>query len=233
MNKFIPHELFNRIEYEDPYDGEEMAVSAMLSEAAYKIPSATDTLVKKEAWHSACDLCARLGVLLERTESAEEGDRSVVISPEHGRLLRVVGCRMLNGLDEDADYVPMSKLSYDESSRTLSIVEAPEGRFSAVYSVQPLFTDNGSTDENGTTVWNPSLPRWFVERYGECITHGALMRIYAMSGKPWSDPTLARMHGVAYNNDLNRLSFGRITGGMRKHLLIDLEDFIVNSNGGN
>ena len=42
---------------------------------------------------------------------------------------------------------------------------------------------------------------------------------------------VARMHATAYNNDLNRLSFGLITSGMRKHLLIDVEDWLVNTNG--
>jgi hypothetical protein len=92
--------------------------------------------------------------------------------------------------------------------------------------VRPAFDYEPAASQSADREWAPKTPQYMIDRYGECIAHGALARIYAIRG----EGALARMHATAYNNDLNRLAFGLITAGMRKHLLIDIEDWLVNTN---
>lgn len=227
MRNCIPDELMNLIPYPE-WGGGETSIDRIVQEIRYKVPLADDILIKKEVWHAVCDFCYRLGALLERAKSST---RTVPISPQYGNFLRVVGAGVVeNGFDTQTADISISD---DRSSVSIGIdrgeLDGTNNFYYVVFSSRPEF-DNTVTGGDGK--WHPALPAYFIEQYGECIMHGALMRIFVM-GRPWRDIGLARMHAVAYNNDLNRLAFGRITSGMRRHLLIDVEDYIVNAQNGN
>lgn len=226
MRNCIPDELMNLIPYPE-WGDEQTSIDRIVQEIRYKIPLADDILVKKETWHAVCDFCYRLGALLERSVSSTQA--VPVTSRFNCEFMRVVGAGMVNnGVDTQTADISIG------ASRSIVTVNVPpppdeekaeDFAYYVVFSSRPKFDDT-NTDADGR--WNPVLPAYFIEKYGECVMHGALMRIFAMA-RPWQDVGLARMHGVAYNNDLNRLAFGRITSGMRRHLLIDVEDYIVNA----
>ena len=45
-------------------------------------------------------------------------------------------------------------------------------------------------------------PRWFYDKYGDAIVSGALSKLFAMTGKAWSDPAQATTENVRYENFL-------------------------------
>lgn len=213
MRYCIPDELFNRIPY--PVDGlEEVGIDGIYSTVAYKLPGAEEVVVRREIWHTLCDFCVRTGALLRKMT----GSQSVEIVVQYGKFIRIVGA------EKDGVQTTAFTLSANPSGGLVATF--PDGTQNcAIYaSIRPLF-DDVTADASGD--WTPRVPQYLIDRYGECIAHGALARLFAMRG----EGEVARMHATAYNNDLNRLSFGLITSGMRKHLLIDVEDWLVNTNG--
>lgn len=221
MRYCIPDELFNMIPY--PASGlEKVGIDGIYREVAYKLPGAQEVVVRREIWHSLVDFCVRLGVYLVRLESGGANAGQIALSSQDGKFMRVVGAEVQ--AEEGGPWKPVaSGFSIDVGDGGLYAMfsEAPY-KCAVVVSVKPRFDDE--TQVAGE--WTPKVPQYIIDRYGECIAHGALTRLYAMRG----DSGMARMHATAYNNDLNRLSFGLITSGMRKHLLIDVEDWLVNTS---
>ena len=216
MRYCIPNELFNRIPY--PAEGTEpMGIDGICHELHYKLPGAEDVVVRREVWHTLCDFCYRTGALLERKE-AESGSTQIPLLSQNGTFLRIVGA------EADGEPTVDFEVSTGDGEMYINFPDNVTG-CAVVISIRPAFDDKPTGDAD----WNPQVPRYLIDRYGECIAHGSLARLYAMR----NDGGMARMHAVAYNNDLNRLSFGLITSGMRKHLLIDVEDWLVNTTNGN
>jgi hypothetical protein len=56
-----------------------------------------------------------------------------------------------------------------------------------------------------------ACPEWFVERYAEAITAGAMYKLLSMTGKAWSDPNRAAQYGAEYANAISEASY-RSTG---------------------
>lgn len=223
MRYCIPDELFNRIPY--PAGGDTLVpLTGLLQEVAYKVPGVDETTLKRETWHAVCDFCGRLGAWQVRIAGTSETGVPVQIhlTSSAGAFLRVVGAEA--GGERTSDFEVSEVFSSQGDFSGGLLAQFPAGPTSAaVYmSVRPSFAD---ATKNADGKWTPKVPRYMTDRYGECIAHGALARLYAMAG----DAGLARMHATAYNNDLNKHSFGLITSGMRKHLLIDVEDWLVNT----
>ena len=218
MRHCIPNELFNRIPY--PAGGTDLTgIDGICREMHYKLPNAEDVVVRREAWHALCDFCGRLGALLER-KAAASGTVTVELSP-----VANAKCKFMYVVGAEADGKPTTDFAIAPGDGVLvaTFAEGSEN-CAVVMAVRPAFDD--MSDSAGLD-WSPQVPRYVIDRYGECIAHGALARLYAMRG----EGGLARLHATAYNNDLNRLAFGLVTSGMRKHLLIDIEDWLVNTNG--
>lgn len=56
-----------------------------------------------------------------------------------------------------------------------------------------------------------ACPEWFVERYAEAITAGAMHKLLSMTNKPWSDPNRAVLYGSEYADFISEASY-RSTG---------------------
>lgn len=56
-----------------------------------------------------------------------------------------------------------------------------------------------------------ACPEWFVERYAEAITAGAMYKLLSMTGKVWSDPNRAAQYGAEYADAISEASY-RSTG---------------------
>lgn len=215
----IPDELFNRIPnpadaYSDADGTPLVGIDGICREIHYKLPNAEDVVVRREVWHTLCDFCYRTGAFVERLE-AEQGSNQILLASQQGKFMRIVGAEV-NGEPTTAFTVAAG-----EGGLYANFGSGIES-CSVLVSIRPAFDD---TTSDGSGDWTPRVPRYLIDRYGECIAHGALARLFAMRG----EDGMARMHATAYNNDLNRLSFGLITAGMRKHLLIDVEDWLVNT----
>lgn len=45
-----------------------------------------------------------------------------------------------------------------------------------------------------------TVPRWFLDKYGEAVVAGALVRLYGMTGKSWTDAAQAQTELLRYEN---------------------------------
>ena len=225
MRYCIPDELFNRIPYPElTAEMKEVSLDGILREIYYKLPGVDPIEVKRETWHSLCDFCARLGVMLLRAQSESS---TVILNMGSNKFLRVVGARAGGVPTVDFTLGVQTTEAGDNVMVASFNGDVTASLYEVVFSVRPAFDYEPVQNNDVSREWSPKVPQYIIDRYGESIAHGALARLYAMRG----DGGMARMHAVAYNNDLNRFSFGLITSGMRKHLLIDIEDWLVNTNG--
>ena len=62
-----------------------------------------------------------------------------------------------------------------------------------------------------------SCPEWFVERFAEAITAGALHKLLSMTGRPWSDAQKAAIFGAEYTDAIAEASYrslgSQLSGG--------------------
>lgn len=56
-----------------------------------------------------------------------------------------------------------------------------------------------------------ACPEWFVERYAEAITAGAMQKLLSMTNKPWSDPNRAALYGSEYADFISEASYRSIS----------------------
>lgn len=52
-----------------------------------------------------------------------------------------------------------------------------------------------------------ACPEWFVERYAEAITAGAMYKLLSMTGKAWSDPNRAAQYGSEFADAISEASY--------------------------
>ena len=60
---------------------------------------------------------------------------------------------------------------------------------------------------------NENIPQWMVDRWGGVIRSGALYRLFAMDGKPWSDATQARLEMEKWTAGLSEAAHEGIVRG--------------------
>ena len=221
MKNTLPGELFNQVGV--PTHGQTpVLVSEYIQEMAYKLPSVTDVMMAKEYWHTVCDFAERSGALREHVSgdiSASNLDL-VVTAPTYGQFQRFVGAA-INGVP-----VGFEKFSTKDTENgpaltfvgSVITVEGSTVAASADISVVPDVTAVPSDQK---------APRWFLQRYEKVLIHGARARLQAMTGRAWFDEAGARMHATSYMREINRVTHGLITSGMRREILIGMESVIA------
>lgn len=221
MKYALPGELWNQVEV--PMRQQTATnISTYLSEMAYKLASITDVMMVKEFWHTVCDFADRCGAMRERiTGTISSGSLELGnISPTFGDFQRFVGAGVDNipvGLDvlSAKDTVDGPALVFDASC-------APVSR--ATYAV---YADISVVPDVDAIPDNQKAPLWFLKRYEKALMAGTLMRIYAMDGEKWTDAAGARMNATTYLREVNRITHGLITSGMRRQVLLDAESILA------
>lgn len=222
MKYCIPGELWNQVEV-PVKDTEAVAISTYLPEIAYRLPSITDVMMAKEFWHTVCEFAERCGAMLERTSwGVSQSERTVTIdSPAtFGAVQRFVGAGV------DGRPVGFDRLDISAIERGYSVVFAMSSLSAGgeavnsyvCYSVVPNI--NAEPDKQ-------VAPKWFLKRYERLLIAGALMRICAMVDENWGDATAARLYATTYLRELDRVTHGLITSGMRKQVLLDAESVLA------
>lgn len=52
-----------------------------------------------------------------------------------------------------------------------------------------------------------ACPEWFIERFAEDITAGAMNKLLSMTGRPWSDPQRAAAYGAEFADAISEASY--------------------------
>ena len=221
MKRCLPDEYFNTISVPE-YGTENVGVSNFVEAIVYKVPMATDVLVKREVWHTICDFCERTGALVEKqTVNVTDSAYKFVPAPVLGTFKRFVGFD-LDGHQLATSDVQIKLETLEVSFPHEGVVGSKTGHM--LYSVTP-FINNDASDSDG--VWDPTVPGWFQKKYERLIMNGALFRIYSMHNRPWFDLNAASMHAVAYNNDIDHFAIGLLPAGMRRDIRVSTEDIFA------
>lgn len=220
MKYALPGELWNQVEI--PLRQQSATnVSVFIAEMAYKLASIADVMMVKEFWHTVCDFSERCGAMLERIEGSvsSSSPELVVISPVFGDFLRFVGAGV-EGVPIGLDALS-TRDSADGPILVFGATCIPADSECAVYADISVVPDLNAPPKE------QKAPRWFLKRYEKALLAGTLMRLYAMEGEKWSDPVGARMNATTYLREINRITHGLITAGMRRQVLVDAESILA------
>lgn len=221
MKYALPGELWNQVETPVRHQAA-TNVSAYLSEMAYKLASITDVMMVKEFWHTVCDFAERCGALRERVTGTISAD-----APEFGVSATAFGdFQRFVGAGVDGIPVGLGRLSTKDAADGPVLVFGPEctpvpGAAYAAYADVSVVPDANAAPED------QKAPLWFLRRYERALMAGTLMRIYAMDGEKWTDAAGARMNATTYLREINRVTHGLITSGMRRQILLDAESVLA------
>ena len=221
MKYCIPGELWNQVGV-PAHDLASTEVSTYISEMAYKLPSVTDVMMAKEFWHTVCEFAERCGALRERISGTVSSISPAlgVGTPTFGRFQRLVGAGV-NGIP-----VGFDKFVARDSASGVTVTFDPSCMPVAEQSYTAYLDVSAVPDEDA----EPSAqvaPLWFLRKYDRALLAGTLMRLHAMAGRPWTDEAVARMHATTYLREVNRVTHGLITSGMRRQVLLDAESILA------
>ena len=87
--------------------------------------------------------------------------------------------------------VPKDAIRY--APRTNLMDAAPEFR-------APPVTPFSAVVVEHLPLFYEDLPKWFLQKHGDAICSGVLGRLFAMTGKPWSDAQQAHDERIRYDN---------------------------------
>lgn len=178
--------------FHEPWKVPEMAdVAALAENVVYRLPGVADVMVRKMLQVAYADF-ARLSCCFVswRDIETEEDEASYPVAAMIPGMtvtsvseVRLDGRKLVAGRDYRifaAGVVPVVVLedhTLTADPRTLSIraVELPKYN-------------------------SEKAPRWFIEKYGEAVVAGALVKLYGMGGRLWSDADMARQEMVRYEN---------------------------------
>ncbi len=221
MRHALPGELWNQVEVPSRQQAA-TNVSAYLSEMAYKLASITDVMMVKEFWHTVCDFAMRCGALRERvTGTIDQSSLELgPVSPSFGDFQRFVGAGV------DGVPVGLDRCSARDTADGPLLVFGRECLSDSDASHQ-AYADVSVVPDTNAPPDRQTAPLWFLKRYEKALMAGTLMRLYAMSGEKWTDEAGARMNATTYLREVNRVTHGLITAGMRRHVLLDAESVLA------
>lgn len=160
----------------------------------YRLPGCTDVMIRKTIASVYRDFCKRTCVIKTR--------RRICI--EHGKhrypLVAVVQDCVIDCI---CDITRENGAPFDGRGGEYSI----EGSDTIMLPDRLLPNEGEKSLIEVTCIEIPKLsseraPQLFIERYGDAIESGVLMKLMIMSGRPWSDPQQAAQEARAYENAL-------------------------------
>ena len=166
-------------------------IAAIAEDLVYRLPGCTDLMVRKTIRDVYRDFCRRTCVLKTRRKiEVVHGKSDYHLHAVHpGCMIDTVVEVRLNGRVVDVegfdfcggDFIRLERRDLPEEGEVYELdvtcIEVPE-------------------------IGSEVAPRLFVNRYGDAIVSGVLMRLMAMVGKPWSDEVQAAQNARLYENAL-------------------------------
>jgi len=178
--------------FHEEWEAPEMAdISALAENIVYRLPCVSDLMVRKTLQSAYADF-SRLSCCFVswRDIQTEDNVSDYRIIPAISGMnvssvseVRIDGRKLVNGLDYVlyvSGGVPVMTLkdhvlTSDPLTLSIRIIEQPKYN-------------------------SEKCPKWFIEKYGEAVVSGALVKLYGMTGMAWANPDMARQEMVRYEN---------------------------------
>lgn len=184
--------------FQEELEKPEFDTLATLAEGlVYRLPGCDDLMLRKtirEVYREFCDetkcLCGQREIALE------EGVAEYPVAPLFG------------GVVTEVRYV------YD-GDRFLKAGRAYRAAFGNVAAIELLGSWIPKKEDEGKTLFVEAVeiprledercPRWFIGKHGDAIQNGVLARLCAMTGRAWTDASVAADARVRYENAKSEL----------------------------
>ena len=194
------------VDFHEEWEAPDYATIAELApKIIYRLPGCDDTMVRFTLQESYVEFCRHSNALVSTRE----------ITLEHGEeyypLSNVIpGCRVecvrrvfdrRRPLREGFDYRVVAGVPpvLDVSAHLLPWKEGDE----RALAVECLEIPNSGSER---------APRWFIRKYGDAICAGALVRLFSMTGKAWSDAAQARIELGRWEGYIAAARLGDMSG---------------------
>ena len=193
--------------FQKEWDSPEISTIAELAaNLVYRLPGCDDVMIRftlREAYGEFCRLSNALVTVREIPLEAGETLYPLSNMIPDGRVecVRKVSTAYGQMLCEGLDY----RISTGVPP-ALSIMERflpKDGAEETSIAVECLEMPNSGSER---------VPKWFIRKYGDAISAGALVRLFSMTGKAWSDPAQARIELVRWEGYVAAARLGGMSG---------------------
>ena len=178
-----------------------MNLGSLAEDMVYRLPGCADVMIRKTLQNVYREFCKITWALRSTTvsELVKGTSKYNVIIPSQSTVLRVVKVKKgTSVLQEGTQYRAL--VGSPAKIELLSVpTDCDEGVELSVESV--CVPTRGAED----------VPNWFEAMYGDALVSGALFVLFAMSGKPWTDESQAKMEGIKWRDALSDASAKSIT----------------------
>lgn len=177
-------------------------LGSLADDMVYRLPGCSDLMIRKTLQQVYAEFCLQTWALRATTSItpvvAQREYRLVI--PSQTYIFRVVAVkRNKSQLKEVRDYTALTG-----TPARIVLTRAPE----VVSAGDEILVETVCVPTRGAE----DVPTWFSTMYGAAIVSGSLFKLFAMSGKAWSDPAQAQVEAIAYQNAMSDASLKGIAG---------------------
>ncbi len=194
-------------------------LGTLADDMIYRLPGCADVMVRRTLQSVFREFCTVTWAMRATVKiPLIAGERSYrIIIPSQTYILNVVGVwrgetrhPMTGGRDYSIVtgspvtlHLPSAPIQEEQDEGVLIEVEVA------------LVPTRGSED----------VPMWFADRYSDALISGAMFRLLAMEGRPWSDKAQAAMESIAWQNALSSASVKSISGSQSGGIRLDAVNY--------
>ncbi len=181
-------------------------ISVFLPYVSTAVEGAPDVLIEQQLRHTIADFCERSLVLkTEKTANLVAGTSTYTITPDAGtQVVKIIGVYVKNQLvlptsieDLDASVTDWRNASGQvigyilNSHEEIQLVKNPDSSMTDGIRYRYAYRPDLAADDFHDMLYE----RWF-----EGLLAGVKGRLFALSGKPWSDPNQAGYYNSAFES---------------------------------
>lgn len=189
--------------FQEEQERPELVTVAELAEnLVYRLPGCTDLMIRKAIQDVCREFCRETKCLTaDRVLPLEDGETDYPVTPVYGgivgevREVSLCGRRLVGGRDfclstGSCVVVRLDRRFVQPEGNVPPAEEHIHGRERHLRVRATEYPKLGSE----------RVPSWFVARHGEAVCSGVLARLCAMTGRAWTDPSVAADERLRYEN---------------------------------
>jgi len=191
----------------------DISFDTLAEELRLDIPGMVDALAVREVRNAAIDFCNRTRCWkFEQDTITTSTETEYDMEPPSGSVVSEVirvkyAANVLEGKPYEVllDYATNSTMYYGVlNPRVLKLAGTPvaDKTLDVMVALKPSISSRRIED-------------YIYEEYSEVFRHGALARLFAMAGKPWTNTTLSGYHSSEYESAVTTATTKCETGGVR------------------
>lgn len=195
------------------------SIAELASNLVYRLPGCADEMVRRALRDAYGDFCRLANALVtERVMRLSVGESIYPITPLTPDCtitsISAVWHKSMK-LKERCDYTVIVGMPPSIKLRRSYIPEDAEEEADCFIRVVCIEQPKSGSER---------APRWFLQKYGDAICAGALVKLFGMTGRAWSDVQQMRMELVRWDNAVSGTRMAGMSGSAFGNGNIDAVD---------